>query len=125
KLQSIFPHMKPAWTARATLPGGEFQSQLTLANELAQTYPWLDPLLINAWIKRYGSLVHTVLDGAKSTSDLGALLGPGLYQRAVNYLRRHEWACNAEDIVWRRTKLGLDFSDAQRAALDDYLQRNH
>jgi glycerol-3-phosphate dehydrogenase len=122
KLQSVFPQMKPAWTADALLPGGEFQSQQTLAAELAQAYPWLQSSMIAAWVKRYGDLVYTLLDGAENSADLGALLGPGLYEREVNYLWTHEWARCAEDILWRRTKLGLGFSVAQQLDLDEYLR---
>lgn len=121
KLQPVFPQMKPHWTANAVLPGGDFVSQQALAGELLQAYPWLQPTLVNAWVKRYGKLVYTLLEGAASIEDLGTLFGPGLYQREVDYLRIHEWARTAEDILWRRTKLGLSFSSAQQQLLSDYL----
>jgi glycerol-3-phosphate dehydrogenase len=122
KLQSVFPQMGPQWTADATLPGGDFVSQHALVTELTETYPWLDSALINAWVKRYGQLVYKLLDGAENVNDLGNLLGPGLYEREVNYLCNYEWARGADDILWRRTKLGLGFSSAQQLALDEYLR---
>ena len=122
KLQSVFPHMKPQWTSNAILPGGDFRSQDALATELARTYPWLERSLIHAWVKRYGCLVHTLLDGARNMQDLGELVGPGLYAREIDYLCDHEWALTAEDILWRRTKLGLGFSAADKAELSKYLQ---
>lgn len=122
KLQPIFPHMKPQWTANAVLPGGDFTSQQALADELATTYPWLEQPLINAWVKRYGRLVYTLLEGVEGVKDLGALFGPGLYECEVRYLRDHEWAHSADDILWRRTKLGLGFSAAEKLALAEYLR---
>lgn len=124
KLQAVFPHMKPQWTAHAVLPGGDFVSHQALAAELARAYPWLEQPLINGWVKRYGKLAYTLLDGAGSVHDLGTLLGPGLYEREVAYLRKNEWARTAEDILWRRTKLGLGFSADQLRGLNEYLSQH-
>lgn len=124
QLQSVFPLMKPQWTADAVLPGGELQSLQSLMAELSRQYPWLDKTLMEAWGRRYGTLVHTLLEGAHTMRDLGALIGPQLYAREVDYLCAHEWARTAQDILWRRTKLGLRFSAADETALTDYLQQN-
>lgn len=121
KLQPVFPKMGPKWTADAVLPGGDFVSQQELLTELIESYPWLDSAVVNRWVKLYGRLVYTLLDGAENLQDLGKLLGPGLYECEVRYLRSHEWACSADDILWRRTKLGLRFSEAQQLALEEYL----
>ena len=123
KLQPVFPHIKAQWTSGAVLPGGDFESQESLAAELGRTYSWLQASLIDGWVRRYGKLVYTLLDGAHGLSDLGELIGPGLYAREVDYLCKHEWARTAQDILWRRTKLGLGFSVADEAALTRYLQQ--
>jgi len=66
-------------------------------------------------------LARGILSGATTESDLGAHFGHGLYEREVEHLIRHEWALSADDILWRRTKLGLRLSEAQRSRLADWL----
>lgn len=122
RLRPLFPQMKAGWTAEAVLPGGEFHSHAQLCAELAQTYPWLDATQAAAWVSRYGRLVHTLLDGVNSREELGELLGPGLYAREVQYLCSNEWARTADDILWRRTRLGLRFSEEQQRYLESWLQ---
>ncbi len=55
----------------------------------------------------YGTYIHRLLQGAAALADLGAEILPGLYEREAEYLCANEWALSAEDILWRRTKLGL------------------
>jgi glycerol-3-phosphate dehydrogenase len=58
-----------------------------------------------------------VLGAARRMEDLGEEIGAGLTRAEVDYLRANEWAADAEDVLWRRTKLGLHMSDAERARL--------
>jgi glycerol-3-phosphate dehydrogenase len=67
-------------------------------------------------------LTSDLLVGVTDMAGLGAKLGPDLYAREVDYLCDQEWARTADDILWRRTKLGLWFDEAARTALDDYLR---
>lgn len=120
-LQPVFPGMKPAWTATAPLPGGDFTDRGDLNRQLSQRYPWLDAGLIQAWVQRYGTLTWTMLAGVSRREDLGRWIGPGLYECEVRYLQRHEWAQTSADILWRRTKLGLVFSAAEQALLEEVL----
>jgi len=122
KLAPLFPDMTGDWTSKATLPGGDFESQNALSGQLAAEYPWLAPALRERWVKQYGMLIKGLLDGVTDMTGLGAKIGPDLYAREVDYLCDQEWARTADDILWRRTKLGLWFSDAERTALDDYLR---
>lgn len=121
KLKSVFPDMKPAWTATAALPGGDFFSRDELLAQLLRQYPWLDPSLAKAWVNRYGTLTHTLLAGVTCREDLGRWIGPGLYECEVRYLHQYEWARTSADILWRRTKLGLSFSAAEQALLEEVL----
>jgi glycerol-3-phosphate dehydrogenase len=121
KLQSIFPDLPKDWTAAAGLPGGDFTSQAELFLSLKLRYPAVDPVLISQWVRRYGTLTTQLLGKTVSESDLGELIGPGLYPIEVDYLVANEWAQNADDILWRRTKLGLEFSEVDREKLDRYL----
>ncbi len=98
-----------AWTRAATLPGGDMPRGdfAAFRAELARRRPWLDHALLRRYSRAYGTRVERLLDGAASMRDLGAEVLPGLYEREIAYLRREEWAATAEDILFRRSKLGL------------------
>jgi glycerol-3-phosphate dehydrogenase len=104
------------------LPGGDFESQQQLLTDLAAEFPWLDTDLLEAWIKRYGTLIRVMLGDAKTLDDLGVCFGADLYECEVRYLMREEWAQTAEDIMWRRTKSGLRLNAEQRASLTQFCE---
>ena len=122
KLRPVFADMKGAWTADACLPGGNFKTQSDLLNEMTAHYPFVDMGQMSQWIRRYGTLIHEMLADCHDQSGLGTELGPHLFSIEVNYLMRHEWACTAEDVLWRRTKLGLRFSAADVQKLTAYME---
>ncbi len=124
ELAPWFARMKPAWTHDAHLPGGEDMSTpRDLTEALCTGAPWLPEALARRWAHSYGSRSWRLLHGLHDLADLGEHFGSGLYAREVDYLIAVEWALSVEDILWRRSKLGL-FLDAQgQARLDDYLQR--
>jgi glycerol-3-phosphate dehydrogenase len=106
------------WTATAPLPGGDAAGGLpALEAEAARRHPWLPSPLLRRLVRAYGTELHALLDGAASLGDLGADLGAGLTERELDWLRREEWARTAEDVLWRRTKLGLHMTAAEREAL--------
>lgn len=123
RLASFVPDIKPRWTANSCLPGGDFSNQEALINEMRQEYRWLTPSLARRYARTYGTLSHKFLSGTQCIEDMGEHFGAELYEREVEYLRTHEWACNAEDILWRRTKLGLLLTSAQVECLDTYLNK--
>lgn len=126
ELAPTFPRLGPAWTADAPLPGGEnMSSPEDLAVELLARYPWLSASVARRWATSYGTRSWRLLDGVKGETDLGEHLGAGLYAREVDYLCREEWAENADDILWRRSKLGLFLDAAQKLRLAEYLAREH
>ena len=110
-------------TADTALPGGDFPQDgaAALAAALISEYPFVNAKLINRFVRTYGTRTRSLLRDAKNIADLGAHFGHGLYQSEVDYLMTHEWARCAEDILWRRTKLGLRFSDAERILLENYM----
>lgn len=125
-LEQLAPHfagvMKPSWTACAPLPGGEAMTTVEdLAIQLMDRLRQLDPALARRWAGTYGSRIWKLLDGAHNLSELGEHLGAGLYAREVEYLVREEWARDADDILWRRTKLGLFLNARQRERLEQFL----
>ncbi len=124
KLRPYFLHMGGPWTRSAILPGGDFEMGESLFAELASKYAWLGPDLIDRWRRSYGSLAFAIVGKASSMSEMGVCFGQNLYQREVDYLCREEWALSAEDILWRRTKLGLVFTDKQSQSLDNYIQQS-
>ncbi|MEP7350623.1 MAG: glycerol-3-phosphate dehydrogenase [Sphingorhabdus sp.] len=111
------------WTAAAALPGGDFPMEgvAALRNALAQEYPFLDGKLVHRLVRSYGTRAWNWLGAAKSIADLGSHFGHSLYQSEVDYLIAHEWARSAEDILWRRSKLGLRFSETEQAVLAEYV----
>ncbi|MBN7826002.1 glycerol-3-phosphate dehydrogenase [Bowmanella dokdonensis] len=120
-LVGLFPGMGRPWTADSLLPGGDFSDLPILICQLQQDYPWLPGDLVARLARQYGTLTQGVLQDCRSVPDLGRHFGHGLYQREVDYLCEQEWARSTEDILWRRTKLGLQFDQAQTLALQDYL----
>ncbi len=111
------------WTAASTLPGGDFEVTGfdRLVQGCADRYPWLPLDLLQGYCRRYGTRIHRLLDGCAGRGDLGRHFGAGLHEREVRYLLEHEFAGTAEDILWRRTWLGLRLSPGQRQALAAWL----
>ena len=123
-LKPWLKNMGPRWTADAPLPGGEeMDDPQRLAARLVEQAPWLPVELARRWAVSYGSRSWRLLASATGLGDLGEHFGADLYAREVDYLRREEWAQSAEDILWRRGKLGLFLEAEQRAGLEAYLQR--
>ncbi|MDX1268513.1 MAG: glycerol-3-phosphate dehydrogenase C-terminal domain-containing protein, partial [Oceanisphaera sp.] len=118
----FFPAASGPWTRTAVLPGGDFSSQQGLSTELQSQYPWLPDGLRQRFVRSYGTLCHRFLKDCKQLEDMGEAFGGHLYQKEVDYLRKHEWATTADDILWRRTKLGLELQKEQRERLQYYLQ---
>lgn len=123
KLAAFLPGMGPAWTARGVLPGGDVGGDFAaFLAEQRRRYAFLPAATVARMAHAYGSRIGRVLDGARSAADLGRDLGGGLSEREAEYLVAREWARTAEDILWRRSKLGLH-APAAAAALADWLQR--
>ncbi len=124
ELQPFFTQMRGSWTAGAPLPGGESMTTApALVDALAARHAWLPLDIAKRWATTYGSRVWRLLDGVNGPEDLGQSMGGGLFTREVDYLCTEEWASSADDILWRRTKLGLFTSAIEQQALADYLQQ--
>ena len=125
KVAPFFPQMGQPWTAHSALAGGDFPYAEVEARiaDFARRYPFLDPQTARRIFRAYGTRAGTVLGDAKSAGDLGRSYG-ALSQREVDYLRREEWAETAEDILWRRSKLGLHLAETDQAALKAALGGN-
>lgn len=119
-LRGFLPPHGEAWTANAVFPGGEMEFEACLAKLKAEK-PFLDDALALRLARAYGTRAARVLDGARSMADLGRDFGCGLTEAETRYLVDNEWARTADDILWRRSKLGLHLSAAEQAALRDWL----
>src|SRR5262245_6943802 len=109
----------PAWTKESHLPGGGFPpgGRGALEAMTRQSRPFLSEAHVMRLVRAYGTRVDRVLGPARSLKELGPCIGADLTAAEVRYLVEHEWAQTADDVLWRRTKLGLHFSSEERARL--------
>ena len=126
-LDKLAPHLgplAPRWTATAALPGGDLAVDgiPALASELCTSCPALQPVQATRLARAYGTRARQIVEGARSEADLGVHFGADLQAREVTYLMRHEWAQSAEDILWRRSKLGLRVSADDARRLADFMR---
>ena len=123
KLSPYFPGMRQDWTATGSLPGGNFpwDGIGAVEEQLRRRYPFLPEATHHRLARAYGTLATEVLGDARTMEDLGQHFGAGLTAREVTWLRDHEWASSAEDILWRRSKLGLRLSSDEASALTHWL----
>lgn len=123
KLKPHIPDMKPAWTGGAPLPGGDMaDADFDLfVKTLAARYPFLPEATVRRLARAYGTRAGHLLGEARAPSDLGEIFGGDLSAREVDYLVRHEWARLPDDILWRRSKLGLHMDREGVARLGRYL----
>ncbi|MEO0544440.1 MAG: glycerol-3-phosphate dehydrogenase [Pseudomonadota bacterium] len=126
KLQPLLGNTQEGWTAGVALAGGDFPvgGFDDLVNELAAKTPWLEVKTVKRLVRAYGTEAATIIGDAKSEKDLGVHFGSGLYQAEVKWLIEHEFARTAEDVLWRRSKLGLRFDDKAAETLRKWMEKN-
>lgn len=127
QLQPYFPAMGKPWTANTTLPGSNFnEGNFNHFYQIFKTtYPWLPEKTALHYAKNYGTRAHLLLNNVKNASGLGEEFAGGLYQCEIEFLMKHEWARTAEDILWRRTKLGLFFNVDDIKKLETWLEHKN
>jgi glycerol-3-phosphate dehydrogenase len=127
----------PAWTADALLPGGDLSAwtgrparsldpQRDLADfarAAAARWPWLDAAVRERWVRAYGARIATLLADASRRDDLGEEVAPGVFEIELTYLRANEWACTGDDVLWRRSKLGLHLAADGRERVGAWMAR--
>lgn len=116
ELARFLPGMGPAWTSGASLPGGDLPhgDRAAWLAELVRRYPKLDPAVLRGIARRHGTRATAMLGDAKRAADLGEDFGAGLTECEIAWLVAEEWAHDADDVLWRRTKCGLPMTAAQR-----------
>ncbi|HZL31921.1 MAG TPA: glycerol-3-phosphate dehydrogenase [Pseudolabrys sp.] len=115
--------MRPAWTATSKLPGGEFPSQdfAELVADMTGRWPFLSAQHARRLAHAYGTRCERILGNAQSMADLGPILTGDLTQAELRYLVAHEWAQTADDVLWRRSKLGLTASAEETSAITRFI----
>ena len=111
------------WTNHSFLPGGDIDvdGQLDLQNKLQTKYPFLTQETLKRAVRSYGTISFDIFGDAANIDALGRHFGSGLYEREVNYLIQKEWSRTSDDILFRRSKLGLSFSKDEVTQLDQHL----
>jgi glycerol-3-phosphate dehydrogenase len=123
KVEDVLGKRGDPWTHGAALPGGDFPVNgfESLAARIKSQHSFLSERQARRLVRLYGTEAAALLSGATRASDLGRHFGADLYEREVAWQMDHEWAVAAEDVVWRRTKLGLVMSADEIAALDAWM----
>lgn len=123
KLRPFFPAARGAWTRSVPLPGGDFPwNEIGAVQAALQArYTFLGADTARRLVRAYGTLAAEMLGDARSAANLGQAFGADLTEREVDWLVRTEWARTAEDVLWRRSKLGLRFSRDETQALAAFL----
>jgi glycerol-3-phosphate dehydrogenase len=128
-LERLGPHLPPrtrhraGWTRHAPLPGGDFavDGLAALAAALATEYEFLTSAHAGRLAAAYGTRARDILGGARAAADLGVWFGATLTQAEVRYLMTQEWARTADDVLWRRSKLGLALTPGEVVALARFM----
>lgn len=125
-LARYLPSSGAAWTAAAPLPGGDFTVDAVDAkiDSLRNDYPFLDARWARRLIRAYGTRAWRVLGDASNADDLGEDFGATLTEREARYLVEAEWAMTADDILWRRSKLGLHMTKKQTQHFTEWMKAN-
>lgn len=129
-LEKIGGHLtltKGKWTAGVPLPGGNFPvdgGHILIAN-LQSRFPYLSDFWASRLVRAYGTEAADILGDAKQATDLGHDFGATLTEVEVKWLMKNEFARNAEDVIWRRNKLGLRMTEEQAKILDNWMAQQH
>lgn len=123
KLSSYLGEATGPWTETAALPGGQLTPEQwrSFEGDLIERFPSLPEDLLRRWAAAYGTRVDDLLAGPATIEGLGQDFGCGLYSTEVDFLIEQEWAQSAEDILFRRMKLGMFMSEHQIQQLETYL----
>jgi glycerol-3-phosphate dehydrogenase len=128
---ALMGERRPPWSRGAFLPGGDLSAWIgrpqrpdrdfdRFVQAVCQRHPWLPVHVATRLARAYGSRIDLVLDGARTREDLGQEVASGLFEAELAYLQHEEWAVSADDVLWRRSKLGLHYTAEQRAAVETY-----
>jgi glycerol-3-phosphate dehydrogenase len=123
KISTQFEGLSGNWTAGVSMPGGDFpvDGVPALIAKLQASYPFLNEPWARRLVRAYGTDAAGILADAKTLDDLGEDLGASITARELDWLKAHEFARTGEDVLWRRSKLGLRLTPAQVARINAYM----
>ncbi len=119
-LMQISGRVSGGWTENEALAGGDFGDAgfAAYCDKQKQKYKWLPNSLLMRYARSYGTYMDYFLCGANSIDDLGEHYGDGVYEAEISYLKKYEWVSCADDIIWRRSKMGIHVSDQTLANIE-------
>ena len=122
KLEKYYDYKTGDWTETALLPGGDLiDADFELfVSDMAKRYPPMATNVLRRLCHAYGTRITLILGDGKALPDMGEYFGAGLFEIEAKYLINHEWATSAEDILWRRSKLGLHMTSDEIASFTDW-----
>ncbi|OBT15978.1 glycerol-3-phosphate dehydrogenase [Vibrio sp. UCD-FRSSP16_10] len=121
-LNPYFTKMGSCWTKEVALPGGDFDyPRKQLVENLRTKHTWLSEKTAHRYVNQFGSLTWTLLEHINSEADMGQQFSEGVYQVEIDYLIKYEFCKTAQDVLWRRTKLGLYLNDEQQQRVENYM----
>ena len=125
EIEAVLGKRGPAWTRGATLSGGNFEVTGfdELADKVFRRHAFLGRDLARRLARLYGTDAYVILDGSKSPGDLGRDFGHGLYEAEVRFLMEYEWARTADDVLFRRTRLGIRMDEHEKAELEAWMEK--
>ncbi|OUL98978.1 glycerol-3-phosphate dehydrogenase [Variovorax sp. JS1663] len=134
ELGRMLGEARPAWTEGAFLAGGDLSAWIGAARRpdedferfvsaVRAKHPWLEATFARRLARAYGARIAAVIGDAQAMADMGEAVAPGLHERELRYLRDEEWARSGEDVLWRRSKLGLHFTPEQRERVDTWMRQ--
>ncbi len=121
-LSPYFMKMGEGWTKDVALPGGDFDySRKQLVNNICSKYQWLEEKTATRYVNQFGTLAWALLSNISCKDDMGQVFGEGVFQAEIDYLMHYEFSRKAEDVLWRRTKLGLYLNIEEQEKIAAYM----
>ncbi len=124
RLQKAMNFPQGPWTSRSHLPGGDFPNAdfAGFYETQQRRYSWMPEDLLHRWARSYGTRLDQIIGTAQDVNDLGDEIGL-MAEAELRYLKDHEWATCADDVLWRRSKLGLHLPKSSTEAIDAWFER--
>lgn len=123
QLVHLWPHAADRWTDKHPLPGGDLPKGnfARFLHDQHDRFPWMPRELLTRYARNYGTNMNLIVGKARNLLGLGQHFGDGVYEAEIRYLMRYEFAQTSDDILWRRSKLGLHISSPTKLALDNFI----
>ena len=122
KIGDCFGFKAESWTGTLPLAGGDIDDMKRFKKQVYKQYKWLNKSILDRFICHYGTALHTILQGATVSTDLGKQIAKGVYEAELKYVQKNEFVKYGDDFLYRRTKMGLHLSTKDKEAICTYIQ---